>query len=561
MVPTTATNPLLVGDVVVSVYCQVVAHPGGVPLRTRRLLRVKRDHESRISSSGLLNARFGHSWLGREVASPSSRQWPGHVGLNTKSRHRGDLGFGLGLVESKSAESILIKKLNPSGTVLGSTPHGTDWCIKALHPASPAHLKGGVPDKNNVPTALQAFTTQMVIPTAPSGETLPTTNYDLDVVIYANPVVFGCVRYTNQSYAEVPVTVFTPILNTSLLSGATYNDLLKFFTDNVEGYRLVNGSATAHMDATSITDSGTVCGVSYLNTPMPGVYTRENAAVWPSNWAVIGSRHRTTTEWADAPRPWETLISMPGAYVAEAREGIYAPLRLDRKFDFKLTNAKSLHFNNRHAEWLHTPSQVREPFPATHQVSFPFGLPSSSWPGWAGEGECPNVDVIAEVPCATRNVCHLAFRNLTAGAKFSLTVRQTYELMVSPGTTYAPSLTSPPDLDDMALKSYFAITKKMAFAYPGDHNSLGDILKKVWAVAKQVVPQIIPLAGPVIGTVEAVAEGFRRARKQPAREPPRPLQRRRPARTAPTVTVAPAPRALTGAGRKPVLSIIRRQKP
>lgn len=469
-------------------------------------------------------------------------------------------------MESKSAESILIKKLNPSGTVLGSTPHGTDWCIKALHPASPAHLKGGVPDKNNVPTALQAFTTQMVIPTAMSGEALPATNYDLDVVVYANPVVFGCVRYTNQSYAEVPVTVFTPILNTSLLSGASYTALLNFFTDNVEGYRLVNGSATAHMDATSITDSGTVCGVSYLNTPMSGVYTRENALVQnvdDAKWALVCSRHRTTTEWADAPRPWETLISMPGAYVAEAREGIYAPMRLDRKFDFKLTNAKSLHFNNRHATWLHTPTQVRQIFPVTHEVSFPFGLPSSSWAGWQGEGQpIPDVSVTAEVPCATRNVCHLAFRNLTAGAKFSLTVRQTYELMVSPGTTYAPSLTSPPDFDEMALKSYFAITKRMAFAYPGDHNSLGDILKKVWAVAKQVVPQIIPLAGPVIGTVEAVAEGFGRTRKkQPARAPPRPLQRRRPARTAPTVTVAPAPRAPTGAGGKPVLSIIRRQKP
>jgi len=60
---------------------------------------------------------------------------------------------------------------------LGSTPTGSDWCLKALHPADPLTEVRGVPDQSSVPSVFLNF--QTVGSVKPSSHAVGTWGCDL----------------------------------------------------------------------------------------------------------------------------------------------------------------------------------------------------------------------------------------------------------------------------------------------------------------------------------------------------------------------------------------------
>lgn len=85
------------------------------------------------------------------------------------------------------------------------------------------------------------------------------------------------------------------------------------------------------------------------------------------------------------------------------------------------------------------------------------------------------------------------WRGLDPTASIRITMRWTMDMVVRPGSIYAPFTKMPPVEDHLALKMYAEVSRRMNDGYPASYNNLAALLPVIGKIAKAVLPTLAGL--------------------------------------------------------------------
>lgn len=359
-----------------------------------------------------------------------------------------------------------------AGVPLGSTQEGANWCMKALNPAAPDPVSG-LPDSEVMPRVVKHFERTFTVSFAAAA-----ANWSTDIFLFANPWT-PCSTFVTDGTTPS----WTQVINSQL--GASSALVRQFIHDNTEAYRIIYGSMTIVMDATTLTNSG-LCVVSqYPWMPKPMGHDSNPASATVKDFVHV---------WPDGPRSYDALVQMPGSYSAPALDGVYAPLRMDIELPWVRSNYHPGHINSDDATTmsLNLYSAYNATILGSSAAGPPFGI-ASIYTGTYS----------TELPNTQMNVVHAAFRNLNPAANLRVTYRLGVEFLVAPNTTYSSDLRLPPAYDDAALRMYKIMTSRLKLAYPADYNDWQKILGTISTIAKTISP-IVPGVGALVPAIDAI---------------------------------------------------------
>ena len=88
------------------------------------------------------------------------------------------------------------------------------------------------------------------------------------------------------------------------------------------------------------------------------------------------------------------------------------------------------------------------------------------------------------------SITSIFYTGLSSTSTLRLTMRWTMDMMVRPGTIYAPFVRMPPVEDHLAFKMYAEVSRRMADGHPSRYNNLGAIIPLIGKVASAVFPTL-----------------------------------------------------------------------
>lgn len=396
------------------------------------------------------------------------------------------------LVASQKLRSIIDAHNLP----LGTTQNGKDWCIKALHPSDPLTEVSGIPDQSAIPSVFVNYQTVAEI-TNPNPAAVGTWSADLALI--PHPIGFLYANVTDSIG-----TLASSVLN-SQIAGATHSDKWQSWYTQFERWRLAYMSVSIYQDGADLTNQGTC--VASQATVKPHYHYKSNLDA--GNLCVSSCRLASFTV-NDAP-DYNKSQSMPNAYFNRSKEGCYMPLKLTETHQRWHSSGKAIQLTSATptaaGQNISIPAasiDTRYPFPGLFTASQSAAVP----PAVLGQ--------------ATSDFCNdswglISFKNLALITKLQVFIRAGYELQVQPGTAMSPYQKLSPSHDELALRTYFAISRELKDAFPVDHNDLGKIWDVISGIAKTVAPALvaIPGIGPVLSTVvggaASIGDTIRRA--------------------------------------------------
>lgn len=372
--------------------------------------------------------------------------------------------------------------------VLGNTEDGKSWALKALHPADPLTEVRGIPDESAVPSVFQNFqmTYTLSNPTASTAG-----NWEFDLFFLPSPVIFGAIRTRDSTGAYLWSTLVNPQIG---VAGDPWYTRQALFADSVERFRLAYAGITGHLDAAAISNQGSLSVAQYAQIPVD--LTVDTNAAGGNNYA------RPVQAWNELPKTWDQLISMPNAYVATAKDGVYAPYKLGRTCQKWKSSRDLIQFLPYGSASVLTTGVVAMPIPAAAPSmtslngGFPFGLPGAYVGGTAAQFV---VQKRADV-----NVCHIAGRNLHYQSAMTFVIRTGFETQVSPASQLTPFAKISPRHDELAIDGYFAVAREFKDAYPEEYNSWEEILGVIGNAVGDVLSTVVPGGGTIVRAAKAI---------------------------------------------------------
>lgn len=385
---------------------------------------------------------------------------------------------------------------------LGSTPEGSAWCLKALHPSDPTVEVRGIPDRSSCPTTLLNYQTMhRVGPTQGS-----TGTWNLLMQCIPHPLNFAW--YARCDAEEVGLSDFAPVLN-SQLSGTNINDKALAWAAKAERWRLAYAGITFHFDGPALANQGTLACAQVPYAPRTrhaSVLIADGELALPPICAPDG---RSSSEgWvrgSDFPS-FDTIQSMPNCYVGEAKQGMYVPLKLTKTCQ-QWHSASDTRFWTKEASlWGSTTTGAVLPqSPTTIDYPFP-GLPGAYY----------NVTTkafggVAIPPMGNDYVASIAARNLSVDSSLIVEFRYGFEVQCEPGTELTPFLHLSPPHDSVALHAYSSVSRELKDAYPAEYNDLGKLWSVIKDVARVVAPALmaVPKIGPVLSGAATLIGGMK----------------------------------------------------
>lgn len=402
--------------------------------------------------------------------------------------------------EINEAAQKLREVIDGFANPVGSTPEGTAWCLKALHPSDPLTMVSGVPDETSFVSAGLNYQ-QTVDIAAPSGLGAAST-WDCTVLFMNDPTCFGNI----MTVPTAGGTATNYCVYNKALGGNVGQAKTTFLADFTQ-WRGMYAGLSVHLSAPAVSDQGVVTAAQYPYTAMEmGSQTAPSA---------IGSNYTSKSpvvrfdQTAVIP-DYNALIGMPNAYCGNARDGVYMPLRLDG-------NHVKWHTNNdtRYdaSSWAVVPStsSLTTPVSAVGAGFWPYtdtnGLYFST--KWYGDEHL--------LPCS--NVFGgMVFKGLSASATLNFVYRVGFEATCLPTSPFVSFLKVSPEHDLMAITNYYKISRQLKDAYPVAYNDLGklwDVIKgaaRVISPVLSVVPggSMIRAAGNVLGKLGDAAFGSKK---------------------------------------------------
>lgn len=260
---------------------------------------------------------------------------------------------------------------------------------------------------------------------------------------------------------------------------ATLSSVTAQIVSACERYRINAQSVTVELIAPALSDQGTVTAAM-----IP--FTRQRFYAAPANSG--GTVAVLPLDVYDPPTDESTWLTGTSAYTARAKDGCYQPLKLD-SFKFKLTNELAILTSTTTPPPLHASPDLVASFPL-------FSTESTTTP-------------------TSRTYGAMMFRGMAANVALRVRVRQVMEMIVKPGTTYAPLAEPAPPPDETACKMYMEISARMKDGYPASYNDLGKLFEVVKRIGRTVLPYVEPALAAlsrVPGPVGLVAQGVKAAK-------------------------------------------------
>lgn len=262
------------------------------------------------------------------------------------------------------------------------------------------------------------------------------------------------------------------------------------FNAAVESYRILSQSITCTHLGSSTDDGGGVISSQYVSPYQDlavSYDSRDQDGVWIDRVAPLARIYQN-------PPSTSTLLSGGRAYISDARDGVYVPLRL-RTLDYESTNnARYLQGN------------------VSQDVPIASPLPYEGAVGWPIFFVPPNGSMVA-LPNYTSDVFSLTrFTGLKSGVKIRVRLRQVIEVIPYPGTAYAPLVQTPPPPDPLALQMYFEVSARSLDAYPASYNDFNTLMRTITSIANKVLPYVDPVLSAlsaVPGAPGAIASALR----------------------------------------------------
>lgn len=279
-------------------------------------------------------------------------------------------------------------------------------------------------------------------------------------------------------------TVVSNIVNLQL--GTTINLATAELTGNAKAWRVAYMSVTIFQDGPALSNQGTVVAAQYPMTP--------ERYVSPSWCQVANSVNKVSsvlacTRYATRDYPEYTrLQTMPNAYFGNSKDGVYMPLKLDPN----------------HVTWRTVGQQVMDGTAFAADGGSGFVVPSGTAAPSAGFPYAPTSVTPAFFNTSTSrwegsrvvgplstNAGGICFKNLSVATGLSVVIRMGLEVQAHPGSVWGPYLRLAPPTDQVALSTYYAISRELKDAYPEDFNSFA----KLWEVIKKAASVVAPALG------------------------------------------------------------------
>lgn len=373
----------------------------------------------------------------------------------------------------------------------GSTPEGSDWCVKALHPSDPNLTLCGVPDSCTAPTILLNYQTQATV-AAPNAAL--TTPWSYSATMVPDPVTFAW-GYTSQLDGATEVGGQAVIQN-SQLEGTTHALKMVSFLKSAERWRLAYAGLTITQDGPSLTNQGMV---SVAQIPI------EPTTACASFFVAAGLRPALPVQyWQASDLPsFDKNAAYPSAYLAESKHGVYIPLKLDE-------TSREWHSSS---DCVFCPSSLSTSgtawMPSCPSATCPSNFPHGA-EGSAASAEAiwynPTVATYGGTPtsrmCNSR-VAQVCFKNLSPATQLTMYFRYGFEVQCQTASPLSPLAKASPALDHTALDTYAMISRELKDAYPAEYNDLG----KLWGVISKALRSVGPTLGmiPKVGPILALA--------------------------------------------------------
>ncbi len=391
---------------------------------------------------------------------------------------------------------------------MGSTQDGAAWALKALHPAEEMVGLRGIPDADAFPSVCMDYET--VVTVNPPATIVAGETWRADINLLSHPVQPLSFIVSNTAGTK---TSYGGAINPTLASGVDYDAYSRAFGQLCHSYRMLYTGATVDLDASGLSDNGSVVAaqmprafhtynVSTLNTAPPPYYTSFQHIVWSGYTQNF---------------PGAAISQLPGCFMGLAKDGCYMPLKIDP-----------------HAEWARTEyfefiSDAAQNVGTLRRLDVNNTISGNGPPGQCfpfygdavtGPAVQPVVAVSADrsgitgtlcVPFQQVNFGFMRFYNLNSAASLTVKVRWGVEMRVPPTSVLAPALQPSCTLDALALAAYSDMAGKLPWAYPSSYNGWDEllpVLKSVWNGVKGslgVAAGMIPGIGPIArAAVEAI---------------------------------------------------------
>lgn len=274
-------------------------------------------------------------------------------------------------------------------------------------------------------------------------------------------------------------------------SGTALITVRDAFNAAVESYRILSQSITCTHLGSSTTDGGGVISSQYVSPYQDlavSYDSRDQNGDWVDRVAPLARIYQN-------PPSTSTLLSGGRAYVSDARDGVYVPLRL-RTLDYESTN---------NARYLQGNISQSLPLNSARLYEGAVGWPIFFVPQPSG--------AIVALPNYTSDVFSLTrFTGINSGAKIRVRLRQVIEVIPFPGTAYAPLVQTPPPPDPLALQMYFEVSARSLDAYPASYNDFNTLMRTITSIANKVLPYVDPVLSAlsaVPGAPGAIASALR----------------------------------------------------
>jgi len=369
--------------------------------------------------------------------------------------------------------------------------------LKALHPSDVALEVQGVPDRSCNPTVMQHFNSISNF-SVPADTVGPWT---AQFQFLPNPVSFGWLRTLTNG--ETSILGSQNILNTQI-EGDNITDKTVSFLSTNDRWRLAYYGVTIHLNAPTLADQGTV---ACCQRPLTfreftfGVPTSGSGSDTPIATIKMLRPEDNDDNSTDYPN-YDKMMSMPNAYTGNARDGVYAPLRLEKPdFDWSTRHDQCYWINAEHATGLDrgfteldTSLSPTLPYPLQVVPAY-YNTSTKVFGGGVG------------VPFLSENAIDCVFRGMSVNATITVTIRMGIESEVLPSSTYSMFQAPSPENDPVALKTYAALRRTMKDAYPAEYNDLN----KLWALIKSGLKSAAPFlsaVNPLLGMAASKGPGL-----------------------------------------------------
>jgi len=427
--------------------------------------------------------------------------------------------------------SVLPEQITNHLEKFGLDPIAASWVLKALHPASVTACSG-IPDETYIDVIRPDYRCEVVVNPPAGGVPWDCLIWRPGGNVNAFIAVTGAagVDFRNAAAAALTCTVVpmeaTTYINSDL---QTYIPITGFVPFGVQqpvsrplAFRTQYAGLTAYLTASALNDQGTVFAGQFDRPIRNSVYQTASTPLSVNGNSSMFSSGMTSVPFHEN----DMTVADPQMYTAQAREGVYMPLRLS-----------GLDVGFRHGCPNYGSSMVLTGIGVATVTPFQVSgaLYAGPLPVVAFNGSSADFDALASITSA--GLVTLAspgspyvfsgvksgrfdfdFDSLAQGVIIfrGLSPLATITVKAFVGLEAIPSATSsqlvftrpPASFSPRALEAYFSMVQATPDCYPASYNSLGTILSTIGSAASALWPTIRSIGGAIVNGLDA-ATGYK----------------------------------------------------